>query len=72
MSLDDREWYREDAKRRSQLPDVRPSSARQHSSRRSGVLFVATKAAKPASTGLGLWLAMGALIVLTYLTYRFA
>lgn len=62
MSLDDREWYREDAKRRSQMPDVGASSAQQHSSRRSRVLFVATKAAKPSRKGLGMWLAIGALL----------
>jgi len=72
MSLDDREWYREDAKRRSQMPDVRASSAQQHSSRRSRVLFVATKAAKPSRKGLGMWLVIGALIALACLIYQFA
>lgn len=38
MSLDDRDWYREDAKRRTQLPHINQRRARS----RSGVLFVAT------------------------------
>lgn len=38
MSLDDRDWYREDAKRRSQLPDINQNDRKS----RSGVLFLST------------------------------
>ena|GEM_PF-1686977 len=38
LSLDDRDWYREDAKRRTQLPHINRNARKS----RSGVLFVST------------------------------
>lgn len=65
LSLDDRDWYREDAKRRSQLPHINQNARKS----RSGVLFVSTS--KPPKR-LRLWHLAVVVVVLGVIISRFA
>ena len=65
MSLDDRDWYREDAKRRTQLPHINHKRARS----RSGVLYVSTS---KTPKRLRLWHLVAVMLLLGAIIKRFA
>ncbi|WP_341708392.1 hypothetical protein [Halopseudomonas sp.] len=64
MSLDDRDWYREDAKRRAQLPHYSPRNAARR--------FAVTHSHKARKRRFPLWLFVIAGAVVSELIRHFA